>query len=1017
MKYFLITGIIIMAIICKGQSVLAQTGDGDQFLDGIGETALIARYVLAGDLNDWSRNALHAEPVGSVSFVTDERFGQVLALPTGSESGYVKLPGHTFNGCKSISITGWLWQELSENQQGIFKLGHNADSYISCIQSISSIGNTIKLIISNNGSENGPVVLVGPIADRGWLHLAFVLDVPGKKARLFINGKLADSVDIKYSLTDILSQDDLDSNQMFLGLPANTASSVSNGLIHDIRFYNIPLTNDQIAMLSGQKVAGPTTETQPDRKSEVAKPHLLIDGLIAVPDIQVNTTVGNIPELPLFVTGVYEDNAAGSLVRVIWPFASEFHPVDKQGKYIVAGTVPGSDLTVRAEVMVNAAQMEMQKQKKLAFFALGQVTLDPDSRGSSTPFIRHRDKFINTLAGTNPDNFLYNFRDAFGQSQPSGVKPLGVWDSQTTKLRGHATGHYLSALAQAYASTGYDKTLQDNFRQKMDYMISILYELSQMSGKPAVANASCNSDPVLIPIGPGKSNYNSDLSKEGIRTDYWNWGKGFISGYPPDQFIMLEHGASYGGGNDQVWAPYYTLHKILAGLLDCYEVGNNAQALEIAQNMAGWVYQRLSKLSSAQRSAMWDRYIAGEYGGMNEVMARLYLLTGKSEFMECAGYFDNVKFFFGDHQHSLGLACNYDTIGGRHANQHIPQITGALEYYLAGGDLAYYKVAVNFWKKVTGSYSYSIGGVAGASNPNNAECFTAVPDSLFVNGFSVGGQNETCATYNMLKLSRLLFLFEQKSEYMDYYERALYNHILASVDKDDPGNTYHVPLNPGAYKSFSNARMDGFTCCNGTAIESGTKLQDSIYFRSEDDSALYVNLYISSTLNWHQKGITLSQNTDLPYSDEVKLIVSSGSGSFALFLRVPYWSVNGFTVSVNGNVQQVDVCSGSYLKLERLWQQGDVISLQMPMSFHLMPVMDRPDLASVFYGPVLLAVQESEPLANWRKLALDLGNLDSCFTGDPASLTFTCDGLAFKPFYESYGCHSVYLDIDNIAEK
>ncbi|MBN2843808.1 MAG: glycoside hydrolase family 127 protein, partial [Sedimentisphaerales bacterium] len=551
----------------------------------------------------------------------------------------------------------------------------------------------------------------------------------------------------------------------------------------------------------------------------------------------------------------------------------------------------------------------------------------------------------------------------------------------------------------------------------IDYMISTLYDLSQKSGRPAIANGPFNADPELVPPGPGKSNYSSDLSKEGIRTDYWNWGTGFISGYPPDQFIMLENGASYGGGNDQVWAPFYTLHKILAGLLDCYEAGHNDQALEIAQNMASWVYQRLSKLSPAQRSAMWDRYIAGEYGGMNEVMARLYLLTGENKFMVCAGYFDNVKFFFGDHQRTSGLACNYDTIGGRHANQHIPQITGALAYYLAGGDLAYYKVARNFWKKVTGNYSYSIGGVAGASNPNNAECFTAEPDSLFANGFSAGGQNETCATYNMLKLSRLLFLFEQKPEYMDYYERALYNHILASVDKDNPGNTYHVPLNPGAYKSFSNARMDGFTCCNGTALESGTKLQDSIYFRSEDDSALYVNLYIPSTLNWQQKGINLSQKTDLPYSNEVKIFVTAGSGSFALFLRVPYWSVNGFTVSINGNVQQADARPGSYCKLEKHWQQGDIISLQMPMSFHLMPVMDRPDLASVFYGPVLLAVQESEPLANWRRLTLNLCDLDSCFAGDPKSLTFTSDSLTFKPFYESYGCHSVYLDIDNITEE
>ena len=145
---------------------------------------------------------------------------------------------------------------------------------------------------------------------------------------------------------------------------------------------------------------------------------------------------------------------------------------------------------------------------------------------------------------------------------------------------------------------------------------------------------------------------------------------------------------------------------------------------------------------------------------------------------------------------------------------------------------------------------YSIGGVAGARNPNNAECFPAQPDTLWENGFANGGQNETCATYNLLKLDRQLFMYDQTAKYMDHYERALYNHILASVAEDNPGNTYHVPLNPGAQKRFGNANMNGFTCCNGTALESNTKLQDTIYFRSADNKTLYVNLFVPSTLTW-----------------------------------------------------------------------------------------------------------------------------------------------------------------------
>ncbi len=231
---------------------------------------------------------------------------------------------------------------------------------------------------------------------------------------------------------------------------------------------------------------------------------------------------------------------------------------------------------------------------------------------------------------SNPDSFLYNFRDAFGQKQPEGVKPLGGWDSQTTRLRGHASGHYLSAIAQAYAGTTYDEALRANFLQKMNYLIDTLYDLSQKSGRPAQEGGQFNADPTAVPPGPGRTGYDSNLRADGIRTDYWNWGKGFISAYPPDQFIMLEQGATYGGQNTQIWAPYYTLHKILAGLLDCYEVGGNQKALEIAKNMGAWVYARLKVLPTQTRISMWNRYIAGEYGGMNEVMARLYRLTGTS---------------------------------------------------------------------------------------------------------------------------------------------------------------------------------------------------------------------------------------------------------------------------------------------------------------------------------------------------------------------------------------------------
>jgi uncharacterized protein len=307
-------------------------------------------------------------------------------------------------------------------------------------------------------------------------------------------------------------------------------------------------------------------------------------------------------------------------------------------------------------------------------------------------------------------------------------------------------------------------------------------------------------------------------------------------------------------------------------------------------------------------------------------------------------------------------------------------------------------------------YMYSIGGVAGARNPNNAECFISQPGTLYENGFSAGGQNETCATYNMLKLTRDLFLFDPRADLMDYYERALYNHILASVAENSPANTYHVPLRPGSVKQFGNPNMTGFTCCNGTAIESSTKLQNSIYYKSKDDRALYVNLYIPSTLEWTERKVTVDQATNFPNEDQTRLTIK-GSGKFDVHVRVPGWATKGFFVKINGKEQKLPAKPGSYLKISRNWKDGDIIELKMPFTFHLDPVMDQQNIASLFYGPILLAAQEPEARKEWRKITLDAEDISKSIKGDPKQLQFTIDDVVFKPFYETYGRHSVYLDV------
>lgn len=740
-------------------------------------------------------------------------------------------------------------------------------------------------------------------------------------------------------------------------------------------------------------------------------PQLYNAFLVNVQDIHVETTVGHLPHLPRWLKGVYSNKINGPDVRVIWPSPVDNSQVLSPGTYTVTGKIAGSHIRPKAIVTVKDATEPAAPGRKLEFFDLDQVTLNRDVYNNKTKFTENRDKFLSSLAETNPDNFLYMFRNVFGQEQPTGAEPLGVWDSQETKLRGHATGHYLSAIAQAYAGTVYDPALQSDFAGKMEYMVNTLYDLSQLSGNPKTPGGGFVADPTAVPPGPGKSGYTSDLSTHGIRTDYWNWGKGFISAYPPDQFIMLENGALYGTDSTRIWAPYYTLHKMLSGLLDIYEVSGNEKALTIVTGMGDWVHARLSLLPTQTLINMWNRYIAGEFGGMNEAMARLYRITNEPRYMEVAQLFDNIRLFYGDAQHTHGLAKNVDMFRGLHANQHIPQIMGALEIYSNLQAPEYFHIAGNFWEMATHDYMYSIGGVAGASNPNNAECFTIEPATLYENGFSPDGQNETCATYNMLKLTRYLFLFEQRGELMDYYERGLYNHILASVAENSAANTYHVPLRPGSAKQFSNPDMTGFTCCNGTALESSTKLQNSIYFKSADNKALYVNLFVPSSLTWTEKNIAVEQTTAFPNEDHTLLTIK-GNGEFDLNVRVPHWASNDFFVKINGKKEKVKAVPGSYLTISRKWKDGDKVELRMPFHFYLEPVMDQQNIASLFYGPVLLAAQESEPLKEWRKITLNAKDISKSIIGDATQLQFTIDGVVFKPFYETYGYHSVYLDVD-----
>nr|GID81290.1 hypothetical protein Ade03nite_02140 [Actinoplanes derwentensis] len=449
---------------------------------------------------------------------------------------------------------------------------------------------------------------------------------------------------------------------------------------------------------------------------------------------------------------------------------------------------------------------------------------------------------------------------------------------------------------------------------------------------------------------------------------------GFLAAYPETQFIQLEQYVTY----PAIWAPYYTCHKIMRGLLDAHTLGGNPTALAVARRMGEWVHSRLSKLPRAQLDRMWALYIAGEYGGMNEVMADLAALTGDRTFLTTAAFFDNTQLL-------ADCVAGTDTLDGKHANQHIPQFLGYLRMFELGAGTRYRAAAANFYDMVVPHRTYAHGGTG------QGEVFRKRD---VIAGSIVGTTNaESCAAYNMIKVARNLFSLTPDARYFEYYEKTLVNQILASRrDADsttDPLVTYMVPVGPGSRRGYGNTG----TCCGGTGLENHTKYQDSVYFRSSRHDVLYVNMYIPSTLRWTERKVTVTQTGDYPRTPSSTLTVT-GDARFELRLRVPSWAWDTFTIKVNGKRLAVRVGKDGYAAVDRHWRTRDRVEIAFPYRLHTESAIDDPTLQSLLYGPLTLVAKSDST----QTLPLP-ANLADVHPGD-RPLTFTAPGgLTFEPFF------------------
>ncbi|HEX3531241.1 MAG TPA: glycoside hydrolase family 127 protein [Thermoanaerobaculia bacterium] len=481
------------------------------------------------------------------------------------------------------------------------------------------------------------------------------------------------------------------------------------------------------------------------------------------------------------------------------------------------------------------------------------------------------------LMDLDPDRLLHTFR--LTADLPSTAAPLGGWESPDNELRGHFTGHYLSACALLSASLG-----DDEIKKRGDLLVAEL--------------AKC----------------------QAAR------GSGYLSAFPEEFFDRLRDGK-------QVWAPWYTLHKIMAGLLDMHTLAGNRQALDVVQGMAAWTGRWVRPLGDAAMARVLER----EYGGMNEVLYNLAAVTGDESLRDLAHQFDHERIF-------APLAAGRDELKGLHANTTIPKILGAARRYELTGEPRSRQIAEYFWRQVTTRRAYATGGTS------NGESWNADPGVLATE--LSGYTEESCVTYNLLKLSKHLFTWTADPACADYVERALFNGILGTQHPQDGSKLYYLPLAAGYWKLFGTPLHD-FWCCTGSGSESFAKLGEHIYFQ---DDGLYVNQLIASELDWKEKGVHLIQETCFPEEDTTRLTLTADHPvRFPLRLRVPSWATRGGSVKLNGRPLEGFAAPGGYFVLDRTWQTGDTVEMTLPLSLHTQPMPDDDTLIAVLYGPLVLA--------------------------------------------------------------
>ncbi|MGD2068278.1 MAG: glycoside hydrolase family 127 protein, partial [Gemmatimonadota bacterium] len=492
---------------------------------------------------------------------------------------------------------------------------------------------------------------------------------------------------------------------------------------------------------------------------------------------------------------------------------------------------------------------------------------------------------------------------------PRKGEPYGGWDGPGRNLTGHVAGHYLSAVSLMHAATG-----DARFRERADYLVDELELVQRRHG-----DGFCG-------------------ALQGVR----------------DAFARLSRGEIESAAFDLngEWSPWYTLHKTFAGLRDAWRFVGNRKALDVETRFAAWAEGVVAPLDAAQIQRMLNT----EFGGMNEVMVDLWQDTDDERWLRLADRFEHTEFLEPLRRHQ-------DDLGGKHGNTQIPKIIGSADRYALTGDPGDLLAAAFFFDQVARCHSFSTGG-HGTDEYFGPPCRLA--DRID------GRTAETCNVYNMIKLARRLFQFTPDPAYADFHERALFNHILGSIDPDDGSTCYMVPVGRGVTREYQDMQRS-FTCCVGTGMESHALHGDGLYYEAGD--RLWVNLYAPSTAEWRSAAVGLTMETGFPMGESARLTFTAAEPrDFALALRRPHWA-DGFAVRVNGTPVELrqaqaggdpvwsrgshlyawDFRASEYVEIERTWRTGDVVEIDLPKSLRVEGLPDDASRASVMWGPLVLA--------------------------------------------------------------